>query len=237
MSTQTSFKPALSRYSTTMSDASTASSAHQSPHSHSHLHRRLFIQMSGAPGSGKSTTANLLAQKIDGFAVPHDTIKSALLEENIPFDKAAKIAYRMDWALAEEVIKQGRSVIIDSPCNYQEALDQGRALATRYGYAYWYLEIRTDVHNLALLDARLRTRTPLRAQRACVDENPTDAKEARHTQADAQARFKRWVNPCRPDGNIIVVDTAGNLQERIDYILNQLPTTAVGEEPFSARTT
>jgi predicted kinase len=86
--------------------------------------------MSGAPGSGKSTTANLMAQLIDGEVIDHDIIKSTLLEDNISFDQAAKVAYRLDWALAE-AIKQKRSVIINSTCNYKEVLDQGnRACST-----------------------------------------------------------------------------------------------------------
>lgn len=81
--------------------------------------------MSGAPGSGKSTMANLLAESIDGVVIDHDVIKSTLLEDNLSFDQAARVAYRLDWALAEAMIKQKRSVIIDSTCNYKEVIDQG----------------------------------------------------------------------------------------------------------------
>jgi predicted kinase len=182
--------------------------------------------MSGAPGSGKSTTANLLAPKIDAYTIPHDTIKSALLEENIAFDQAAKIAYRIDWALAEDLMRQGRSVILDSVCNYQEALDQGSALARKYRYAYWYVEIRAGVDDLALLDGRLRSRTSLRAQRTSVEDRPSDANGM--IQEDGQERLKKWMNPCRPDNSkVIVVAAAGSLDERIDYILEQLSAGAL----------
>ncbi len=88
--------------------------------------------------------ARLLAESIDGVAVDHDIIRSAILDGNIPFDQAAKIAYGINWALSEDIMKQKRSVIIDSTCNYQETLDRGTALARRYDYDYWYVECSVD---------------------------------------------------------------------------------------------
>lgn len=115
-----------------------------------HLPRKLLIQMSGAPGSGKSTVANLLAQSIGGVVVNHDLIKSFFLENDILFDQSAKMAYRFDWILAEDMIRQGRNVIIDSTCNYNEVLEQGIALARQYGYDYRCIECRVD--DIDLLD-------------------------------------------------------------------------------------
>jgi len=40
----------------------------------------VFIQMPGAPGSGKSTMAKLLRQSIGGVVIDHDVIRSSLLE-------------------------------------------------------------------------------------------------------------------------------------------------------------
>lgn len=170
--------------------------------------------------------ANLLAQLIDGVVIDHDIIKSTLLEDNISFDQAAKVAYRLGWALAEAMIKQERSVIIDSTCNYKEVLDQGTALAQQYGYDYWYVECKVDDVNL--LDERLRKRVPLRSQRTGVDRPPPDASGASYCE-DSRALFKRWIeSPCRPDGNAIVVDSTGSLEKRRDYILERIsPPTGV----------
>lgn len=58
--------------------------------------RGVFIQMSGAPGSGKSTMAKLLRQSIGGLVIDHDVIRSSLLEDSdLPFDEVAKKAYRL----------------------------------------------------------------------------------------------------------------------------------------------
>ena len=179
--------------------------------------------MSGPPGSGKTTTANLLAQKIDAYAIPHDTIKSTLLEQGIPFDQASKVAYAMDWALADEAMKLRRNVILDSTCNYNETLDQGHRLASKHHYCYWYIEIRADMHHLELLDERLKNRTPLRAQRTTIDALPSDAIHCGHITEDPKARFMNWMlNPCRPDDNTIVVSVEDSVAGRIASILAQL---------------
>ncbi len=69
--------------------------------------------------------AKLLARPVDGVIVDHDLIKSFFLEAGNSFQESAKLAYRFQWVLARDLLKQGRSVIIDSTCNYQETLDQG----------------------------------------------------------------------------------------------------------------
>ena len=72
--------------------------------------------MSGAPGSGKSTVTNLLAQSIDAVVVN----QVFFVESNTLFDQSGKLTYRFDWILAEDIIKQRWSVIIDCSCNFNE---------------------------------------------------------------------------------------------------------------------
>jgi predicted kinase len=111
---------------------------------------KMLIQMSGCPGSGKSTMADLLGQSINGLVIDHDLIRSFFLDNDILFEQAAKLAYRSQWVLAEDVIKRERNVIIDSTCNYEETLNQGIVLARKYGFNYRYVECR--VHDIELLD-------------------------------------------------------------------------------------
>ncbi|OHW99239.1 ATP-binding protein [Colletotrichum incanum] len=94
--------------------------------------------MSGAPGSGKSTVAELLRPCIGGVIIDHDVLRSSLLGcANIPFDQVAGQAYHLQWALAQDFMKQGVNVIIDSTCNYPQVLERGSSLATQHGHAYW----------------------------------------------------------------------------------------------------
>lgn len=179
----------------------------------------LLIQMSGMPGSGKSTLARLLRASLGGVVIDHDVLRSALLEDptDTHFDQVAKQAYGLQWAVVEDMMKQGLHVIVDSTCNYQEVLDRGLELAGRYGFTYWYVECR--VEDIDVLDERLRTRTPMRSQRTGVDCPPAAAVSARVGQ-DTRALFKR--TPFRPDRNTIMVDSTANLETHWDCIVNQI---------------
>jgi predicted kinase len=65
------------------------------------LTQKLFIQMSGAPGSGKSPVSRLLGRSIgDTVVIDHDVLRLSLLESNVPFKQVAEQAYQMQWKLA-----------------------------------------------------------------------------------------------------------------------------------------
>ena len=141
--------------------------------------------MSGAPGSGKSTIAALLRQWIGGVVIDHDVLRSSLLKSGIPFGQAAQHAYQLQWALAQNFIKQDLIVIIDSICNYQNVLDQGSALAKQYNYTYWYVECR--VQDIDLLDQRLRFRDSMMSQPTGIDRPPAAAIHDGHVAIDTHA--------------------------------------------------
>ena len=52
-----------------------------------------FIQISGAPGSGKTTPARAIAPKIDAVIIDHDITKTALLDWDIPIDDAIDLQF------------------------------------------------------------------------------------------------------------------------------------------------
>lgn len=123
---------------------------------------KLFIQKSGAPGAGKSTIARLLAGMIDAEVVDHGLIKTKILHDGTSFAEATKHAYSLQWAAAEDIMRRGWSVIVDSTCNFRETLDGGTALAEKYGCVYRYVECRVD--DIELVDERLHQRAPMRSQ-------------------------------------------------------------------------
>jgi predicted kinase len=137
---------------------------------------KLLIQMSGAPGSGKSTLSRLLAQSLDGVVIDHDLLKSFFLDSDMAFERSGRLAYRFQWVLAADLIRQGRRVVIvDSPCNFAEILERGTALAREHGYGYRYVECRVGADDVGLLDRRIQGRPPLRSQRTGVGRPPADA--------------------------------------------------------------
>ncbi|KAJ2970791.1 hypothetical protein NUW58_g9591 [Xylaria curta] len=187
---------------------------------------KLLVQMSGPPGSGKSTLARLLARAINGVVINHDLIKAFFLESSFSFQDSAKLTYRLDWVLAEDMIQQGRSVVIDSVCNYEEVLERGMALAEKYGYVYRYIECR--LQDLELLDQRLRTRIPLRSQRTGVNSPPPDSPSNGAVVAeDGAALFRKWMNPRRPDDAavVITVDSTRGPEECLENIMKRLPSS------------
>lgn len=107
-----------------------------------------FLQMSGFPGSGKSTLSREVALRLDAVIVDHDITKTALLESTAqhPLDPAlaGKIAYDIDWSLVEFQLSLGRNVILDSPCLYDVMIDRGLAIATNSGATYRYNECLVD---------------------------------------------------------------------------------------------
>ncbi|KAK3292299.1 uncharacterized protein B0H64DRAFT_226156 [Chaetomium fimeti] len=188
--------------------------------------RKFFIQMSGAPGSGKSTMANLLRQPLGAVVIDHDIVKSTLLADDVSFNQAARLAYNLGWALAGSMMRQGLNVIVDSVCNYHETLAQGSKLAELYGFEYWYIECRVD--DMDLLDERLRKRIPLRSQRTGVARPPVDVSISQAQGGeDPRALFRRFIeNPCRPGegerASVVVVDSAESPEGGRDYILERM---------------
>jgi hypothetical protein len=61
-----------------------------------------------------------------------------------PFHSVRKLSYSFQWVLASDILKQGRSVVIDSTCNYDETLNQGMALAKQCRVEYKYVECRVE---------------------------------------------------------------------------------------------
>ncbi|KAL8364660.1 hypothetical protein RB595_003780 [Gaeumannomyces hyphopodioides] len=188
---------------------------------------RVFIQMSGAPGAGKSSLARLLQRSTGGLIIDHDVLRSSLLgsaDGLLPFDHVAKMAYDLQWALAESASRQGLgAIVVDSACNSREVVDRGSELAARHGAAYWYVECR--VADVDLLDRRLRARErPMASQRTAVDEPPAAAATARAGE-DSRALFRRWIDePCRPSAldTVIVVDSSEGLETGRDLVLQKI---------------
>jgi predicted kinase len=191
--------------------------------------------MSGAPGSGKTTLGTLLAKapSIDGVLIDHDMIKSFFLDSDITFDQSTKLGYNFQLVLAEEMLKQGRNVVIDSTCNSETSLNRGMALARKLGYEYKYVECRVKVDNIDLLDKRIQSREQKRSQRKAVSTPPRDAGSAAyHGDEGYRELFRKWIeNPCRPnDDEIIVVYSSQYSPEKcLEHVLQQIESPAEGQ--------
>ena len=161
---------------------------------------QLFIQMSGTPGSGKTTVANGIGQAIGAVIIDHDVSKTALLGTGLENQVAGKASYEVLLALAPKLLAQGHHVILDSPCLYEILLRRGQMIAAEAGAEYLYIECRLD--DLAALDDRLRSRERMPSQVASIYSHP------RHPNI-TEATFQDWqANMSRPDDNYLLINSA-----------------------------
>ena len=175
----------------------------------------LFVQMSGAPGSGKTTLATKIAAQVDAVIVDHDVTKSALLAAQIPPSDAGRASYEVLNAVARHLLGQGRSVIFDSPCMYENLLVRGQQMAEEYGAEYRYVECRFD--DLEELDRRLRSRKSMPSQLAGVFAEPTVASGKKES---GEAIFRNAIeNMKRPPDGYLVVDTSQPLESYVDRVV------------------
>ncbi|ATP39551.1 ATP-binding protein [Solibacillus sp. R5-41] len=125
-----------------------------------------FIQMSGFPGSGKSTLSREIAKRTGCIIIDHDIVKSALLnsidEGAIDGKLAGKISYNIDFSLVDFHLSLGQSVILDSPCLYEEMVDKGMKLSSKYNVKYKYIECFLD--DFIEINYRLKNRERMISQ-------------------------------------------------------------------------
>ena len=167
-----------------------------------------FLQMSGFPGSGKSTLARLIAKSTKAVIIDHDVVKTALLEgmeNDIDPKRAGGVAYHIDWTLIDFLLAQGHSVILDSPCLYEELVEKGTTLTEKYALKYKYVEcVLDDVHEL---NHRLKNRERMISQIGPVNI-PED-------------RWQEVINRAKKPAHLecIKVDTSQSANDYIDDVL------------------
>jgi len=74
----------------------------------------MLIIFGGLPGSGKTTIAKLLAQKLKALYLRVDSIEQALIKNGIEKHEIQALGYEVAYALANENLQLGLSVIADS---------------------------------------------------------------------------------------------------------------------------
>jgi predicted kinase len=162
-----------------------------------------FIQMSGVPGSGKSTIARALSSELGGVVIDHDITKSALLAAGVAEGDAGRASYAVLDALSDSILSQGHSLIFDSPCLYDDLLRRGMATASRYSAAYRYIECQLP--DMETLNQRLVARQSRPSQIQHLDQSFSHAGGAPMLARDL---ISRWAGAMkRPEDGYLVLDT------------------------------
>jgi predicted kinase len=128
-----------------------------------HVLRRLtLLLMAGLPGAGKTTLALALGRELGWPMIDKDTLKSPLVVAGIPNELAGPTAYELLFAVGRDIlVRQRRSVILDSPALYAICTEQAQRIAAE-GDAD--LKVILCLAESSVRNVRMAARQPLPSQ-------------------------------------------------------------------------
>lgn len=178
----------------------------------------MLVQLSGVPGTGKSTLARSLARAADLVVVDTDVIKSSLIASGTPVASAGPLTYGTALALARDLLEQDRSVIVDSPCRFRQLLDEGQAIAASAGVRYAFIELWAEDWPIVL--DRLDARSPRMSQVASASE-PVPGTRWEH--GTAELTLATWQDQLvRPAHDWLRLDAGDTPEHNLDAALRHL---------------
>ncbi len=118
--------------------------------------------MAGMPGAGKSALARLIGRSTMAVVLDKDVLKTAALEAGADEKLAGGIAYDTFFALADHLLSQGWTVVLDSPSFWETIPRRGSEIAAERHVPYFFIECYCD--DELELARRLRERTRMASQ-------------------------------------------------------------------------
>ena len=126
------------------------------------MSQQFLLQMAGGPGSGKSALARVIGRRTAAVVLDKDILKTAALHAGAEEALAGGIAYEAFFDLADHLLGQGLSVVLDSPSYFETIPAKGQALAEERGIGYHFVECVCE--DQAELERRLSGRPRLDSQ-------------------------------------------------------------------------
>ncbi len=117
----------------------------------------MLISFSGRSGAGKTTVARALARQLDALHVRIDSIEHAIRASGVVAGPLDDAGYRAGYALAEDNLRLGHTVLADSVNPWPGTRDAWRDVAVRCGVAV--LEVEVVCSNADEHRRRVETRT------------------------------------------------------------------------------
>lgn len=91
-----------------------------------------------------------------------------MINSEVPNDIVANVSYSVVFDLAKFFLDMDISVIIDTPCYYEESLNNGIQIANMYCAVYKYIECKVD--DYSIIKERISNRKRLVTQIANTTE-------------------------------------------------------------------
>ena len=129
----------------------------------------VLVQMHGHPGSGKSALARELGRALPAVVIDKDVISSALLRSGVAREDAGRLSYQVMYAQAARFLRDGHSVVFDSPCFWPMIEQQTRRIAAAASASWCMVETQCPDE---VRDTRLATRDRLESNPATRDLGP-----------------------------------------------------------------
>ncbi|MGW2465061.1 AAA family ATPase [Streptomyces argyrophyllae] len=174
----------------------------------------MLIALGGLPATGKTTLARLLAARTGAVHLRIDTIEQALVRAGVAARPVGPAGYVVGYALAEEQLRLGLTVIADSVNPLAVTRDAWRDTAVRAGVPVVEAEV--------LCSDRAEHRRRVRTRTGDVTGMPLPG------WPEVTGReYEPW------DRDHVVVDTAGRTPE--EALASLLAAMAPGPAPQARR--
>ncbi len=96
--------------------------------------------MHGEPASGKTTLARALAAKLNAVVLEMDVITAALVRSTVDVSAPGSVVYELHYSIAEHLLGQGISVVLDNPVYRAFVEQRSRTVADGFGAAWTMIE-------------------------------------------------------------------------------------------------
>lgn len=94
---------------------------------------RVLISVGGLPATGKTTLGRAVARELGGVHLRVDTIEQAVVRSGLAAHPVGPVGYAVGYALAEEQLGQGLTVVAESVNPLAVTRDAWRDVALRAG--------------------------------------------------------------------------------------------------------